>query len=44
MMKKMEQEVIQIEQNMKIAHDRQKIYPDRKRTHREFKAGDHVYL
>jgi hypothetical protein len=29
---------------MKIAQDRQKNYADRKRTPREFKAGDHVYL
>ena len=40
----MEQKVIQIRQNRKIAKDRQKSYADPKRTPREFKVGDHVYL
>jgi hypothetical protein len=40
----MEQQVVQIKHNLKIAQDRQKIYADRKMTPREFKAGDHVYL
>jgi hypothetical protein len=44
MLKEMEQKVVQIRQNMKIAQDRQKSYANRKRTLREFKAGDHVYL
>jgi hypothetical protein len=44
MMKEMEQQVIQIKKNLKISQDRQKSYADRKRTPREFKAGDHVYL
>jgi hypothetical protein len=43
MLKKMEQQVIQINQNLKIAQDRQKSYADRKRTPREFNIGDHVY-
>jgi hypothetical protein len=42
--KKIEQQVIQIKQNMKISQDRQKSYVDMKRTPREFKARDHVYL
>jgi deoxycytidine triphosphate deaminase len=29
---------------MKITQYRQKIYADNKRTHTEFKVGDHVYL
>jgi hypothetical protein len=29
---------------MKIAQDRQNSYADGKRTPREFKSGDHVYL
>jgi exosome complex RNA-binding protein Rrp4 len=37
-------EVIRIKQNLKVAQDRQKIYVDRKRTHKEFKVGDHVYI
>jgi hypothetical protein len=44
MLKEMEQQVIQIKQNMKIAQDRQKSYEDMKLTPIEFKAGDHVYL
>jgi hypothetical protein len=36
--------VIQIKQNMKTAQDRQKSYVNRKKTPREFKIGDHVYL
>jgi hypothetical protein len=44
MLKEMEQQVIQIKQNLKVALNRQKIYVDRKRTLREFKMGDHVYL
>jgi hypothetical protein len=44
MLKEMEQEVVQIKQNLKIAQDRQKIYADIKMTPREFKTRDHVYL
>jgi hypothetical protein len=44
MLKEMEQQVIQIKKNLKIAQNRQKSYADRKRTPREFKTGDHVYL
>ena len=44
MLKELEQKVIQTKKNMKIAQDRQKIYVDRKRTPREFKTGEHVYL
>jgi hypothetical protein len=43
MLKEMEQ-VIQIKKNLKIAQDRHKSYIDRKRTPREFKTRDHVYL
>jgi hypothetical protein len=44
MLKEMEQKVIHIKKNMKTAQDRKKSYADRKRTPREFKIGDHVYL
>jgi hypothetical protein len=44
MLKEMEQQVIQIKQNLKVAQNKQKSYADRKRTPREFKMGDHVYL
>ena len=29
---------------MKAAQDQQKIYVDKKRSYREFKVGDHVYV
>jgi hypothetical protein len=44
MLKEMEQQVIQIKKNMKIAQDIQKSYVDMKWTSREFKEGDHVYF
>jgi hypothetical protein len=44
MLKEMEQQVAQINKNLKIAQNRQKIYADQKRTLGEFKMGDHVYL
>jgi hypothetical protein len=44
MVKEMEQQVIQIRKNLKISQDRQNSYVDMKRTPREFKEGDHVYL
>jgi hypothetical protein len=40
----MEQQVVQIRQNLKVAQDRHKIYVDKNRTPKEFKLGDHVYL
>jgi hypothetical protein len=40
----MEQQVIQIKQNLKVTQNRHKSYADRKRTPREFKTGDHIYL
>ena len=44
MLKEMEQQVIRIKQNLKVAQDKQKNYADIKMTPREFKTGDHVYL
>jgi hypothetical protein len=44
MLKEMEQQVTQIKQNLKVTQNRQKSYVDQKRTPREFKMGDHVYL
>ena len=40
----MEQEVEKIRKNLKSSQDRQKIYVDKHRIHREFSVGDHVYL
>ena len=36
--------VAKIRQNLKATHDRQKIFVDKHRVHREFSVGDHVYL
>jgi hypothetical protein len=44
MLKEMEQQVIHIRKNLKIAQERQKSYANLKRTPREFKIGDRVYL
>jgi hypothetical protein len=44
MLKEMKQQVTQIKQNLKVARNRQKSYADQKRTPREFKMRDHVYL
>ena len=42
--KEMEQEVVKIRQNLKVAHDKQKSYAYKHRVNREFSVGDHVYL
>jgi hypothetical protein len=44
LLKEMEDQMIKIKQNLKAPQDRQKIYADKNRTHREFKVGDHVFL
>ena len=44
MLKEIEQKVIYIKQNLKTTQNRQKSYAYMKRTPREFKVGDHVYL
>ena len=36
--------MLRIKQHLKTARDRQRSYVDLKRTPREFKVGDHVYL
>jgi hypothetical protein len=35
----MEEKMLKIKQNLKVSQDRQKIYADKGRTHREFKVG-----
>ena len=40
----MEQQVVNIKQNLKVAQDIQKIYVDKHRVNREFSVGDHVTL
>jgi hypothetical protein len=44
MLKEMELTVKHVQQNLKVAQDRQKSYADSKRTPREFNIGDHVYI
>jgi hypothetical protein len=44
LLKEMEDQMIKIKQNLKVAQDRKKSYVDKNRTHREFKVGDHVFL
>jgi hypothetical protein len=44
LLKDMEWAMVNIRQHLKVSQERQKIYIDRKITHKEFKVGDHVYL
>jgi hypothetical protein len=44
LLREMEEKMLKIKQNLKAAQDRQKIYVDKGRTHKEFKVGDHVFL
>jgi hypothetical protein len=43
-LKDMEDQVVKIKQNLKAAQDRHKVYADKNKTNREFKAGEHVIL
>jgi hypothetical protein len=36
--------MVKIRKNLKVAQDRQKSYVDKRRTHREFKVGEHMFL
>jgi hypothetical protein len=40
----MEEQMLKIKQNLKVAQDRKKSYADKNRTHEDFKVGDHVFL
>jgi hypothetical protein len=42
--KEAEKQVLKIQQNMKVAQDRQKSYADKRRKPIEFEVGDQVYL
>jgi hypothetical protein len=44
LLKEMEDQMIKIKKNLKVAQDRQKSYTDKNKTHREFKVGDQVFL
>jgi hypothetical protein len=43
-LREMEEHMLKIKLNLKVAQDRQKIYVDKGRTHWKFKVGDHVFL
>jgi hypothetical protein len=40
----MEEQMLKIKQNLKVAQDRHKIYANKNIIHREFKVGEHVFL
>ena len=44
MLKDLEEKVIKIRKNLKIAHDRHKSYADKNINFREFQVGEHVFL
>jgi transposase InsO family protein len=43
-LKDMEDQMVRIKQNLKLAQDRQKNYADKNKTTEEFKVGEHVLL
>lgn len=44
MLKEMEDMVKRVRTNLKVAHDRQKSFADRKRRFKEYQVGDHVFV
>jgi hypothetical protein len=44
LLKEMEEQMVKIRENLKVAQDWQNIYVDRRRTNKEFKVGEHVFL
>jgi hypothetical protein len=44
LLKEIEEKMMNIKKNLKVAQDRQKIYVHKNRTHRELKVGDNVFL
>jgi hypothetical protein len=44
LLKEMEDQMVKIKHNLKVAHDRQKVYAEKNRTSIEFKVGEHVIL
>jgi hypothetical protein len=44
LLKKIEEQMVKIKHNLKVAQDRHKSYVDKKRTHIEFRVGEHVFL
>ena len=44
LLKEMEVIVKQVQENLKVARDRQKSQEDLKRTPKEFQVGEHVFI
>ena len=44
LLRDMELTMKHVQQNLKVAEDRKKSYADQKRTPRDFKVGDHVFV
>jgi len=44
MLKKMEQDIARIKQNLKATQDKEKSYANKNRVHTELNVGDHVFL
>jgi hypothetical protein len=44
LLREMEDHMSKLNNNLKVSQDRQKIYVDKGRIHKEFKVGDHVFL
>jgi hypothetical protein len=44
LLREMEEQMLKIKQNVKVVQDKQKSYVDKRRTHGEFKVGDHGFL
>jgi hypothetical protein len=44
LLKEMEEKMLKIKNNLKVAQDRHKSYADKNKNQREFKVGDHVFL
>jgi hypothetical protein len=44
LLRKMEENMVKIKNNLKYSQDRNKSYENKGRTHKEFKVGDHVFL
>jgi hypothetical protein len=42
--KEMEEKMLKIKKNLKVAQDRKKSFGDKNRIYREFKVVDHVFL
>jgi hypothetical protein len=44
LLKEMEEQMVNIRKNLKVSQDKKKRYAYKKRTNREFKVGEHVFL